>query len=189
MGLPEDAFVVGMVGRISFQKDPATFIETARIIASRISSARFVWVGDGDMRDDLMRKAGAAGIADKVLVTGQQDRGKIPSLLAAMNVLLFTSRFEGLPIVLLEAMAAKRFIVAANVGSIMDIIQNNITGWLFTPGDCRRAAQIVCDIQANENIFSGIREAAFRLVSEEYSPAEKLGIQFHQVYSSLVARS
>lgn len=101
-------FVVGMLGRMTFQKDPETFIHAARIIKEKITNVSFVWVGDGDLKEKITQSAHRFGLKNNLIITGQQEAKDIPKLLSIIDVLLFTSKYEGLPIAILEAMAAKK---------------------------------------------------------------------------------
>jgi len=186
--IPPDAFVVGMIGRVTFQKDPETFVKTAAILNSRIENAYFVWVGDGDARENTRRLANHLGLSDKMVITGHMESDAIPKLLCAMDVVLFTSRFEGLPIALLEAMAAKRFVVAANVGSIREIVKEGDTGWLFGAGDYKKAASIVESIHRNRLELDYMRMSAFDLVAERYSPRDRMARQYQSIYENVSER-
>jgi glycosyltransferase involved in cell wall biosynthesis len=186
IGIPADAFVVGMLGRITFQKDPETFIKAAEILNSHMQNIYFLWVGDGDLKEKMVGMANRLGLSNKVIITGQQDSKDIPTLLSVMDVLLFTSRFEGLPIALLEAMAVKKLIVAANVGSVQDVIKNDSTGWLFDAGDYRKAASLVENIYVNTRELEEIGIAAFNLIVDRYSPKEKMSMQFQNIYENIL---
>lgn len=185
LGIPPDTFVIGMIGRITFQKDPETFVKTAAILCSQIENAYFVWVGDGDAREDTGRLANRLGLSDRLVITGHKDSEAIPRLLRAMDVVLFTSRFEGLPIALLEAMAAKRFVVAANVGSIREIVREGETGWLFRAGDYEKAASIVESVYRNARELDYIKRNAFELVANKYSPKDRMPRQYQSIYENV----
>lgn len=185
LGIPSDAFVVGMIGRITFQKDPETFVKAAAILNSRIKNACFVWVGDGDARENTRLLANDLGLSDKFVITGNKESDAIPILLCAMDVVLFTSRFEGLPAVLLEAMAARRFVVAANVGSVREVVKEGKTGWLFPAGDYKKAASIVESIHRNRLEFDQITMNAFDLVAEKYSPKDRMPRQYQSIYENV----
>jgi len=122
------------------------------------------------------------------VITGQKGSDAIPKLLYAMDVVLFTSRFEGLPIALLEAMAARRFVVAANVGSVGEIIKEGETGWLFRVGDYKKAASIVESIYQNGRELDQIRRNAFELVSKKYSPEDRMPKQYLSIYENVIDR-
>ncbi|GEM_PF-2111496 len=184
--IPPNAFVIGMIGRLTFQKDPELFVKVAATLNSQIDNMYLLWVGDGDLREKIIRMASRLGISHKLRITGHQDSVDIPKLLSAIDIVLYTSRFEGLPIALLEAMAAKKLIVAANVGSIQDIIQDNITGWLFEAGDYKKAALLVENIYKNKPKLSDIGKSALDVIVTKYSPKEKMAKAFQYIYEEVL---
>lgn len=105
LGIPPDAFIVGHVGRFYKQKNHDFFLDVALEVSKRDPAAHFLFVGDGPLRSEIERKAAVLGLGRRALFTGV--RSDAPRLMrAAMDVFLFPSFFEGLPVVLLEAQAA-----------------------------------------------------------------------------------
>jgi glycosyltransferase involved in cell wall biosynthesis len=133
LGLPLDSFVVGAVGRLSEQKDPQTWVRAASLVAAQAPDARFVMIGDGDLRAVTERAAAELGVADRLLLTGLRD--DVPAILPAMDVLLLTSRWEGLPLVIPQAMAAGVPVVATAVDGNREIVHDGENGLLAPPGD------------------------------------------------------
>lgn len=185
--IPENAFIVGTVGRIALQKDPEAFVSIAADLMSKIDNIYFLWVGDGDLRERMVKLAGDSDVDDRLVITGRQDSKDIPGLLSIMDVFLFTSRFEGLPISILEAMAAKKFVVATGVDSIPEVVLDGKTGWIFNPGDHKKAALIVEEIHNNKQKYSSIPEIAFELINQRYSPASKMSEEFRDIYRKVLA--
>lgn len=185
--IPEDAFIVGTVGRIALQKDPETFVRVAADLKSKISNVYFLWVGDGDLRDMMIKLAKDLGVDDRIVITGRQESNSIPDILSIIDVFLFTSRFEGLPISILEAMAARRLIVSTDVDSIPDVVLDKKTGWTFSPGDHERASLIIREIRDNVSKYDGISEAALDLINKRYSPASKMSEEFADVYRRVLS--
>jgi len=104
LGIPQDAFVVGHVGNFGPPKNHEFLVEIARDLARRAPQARFLWIGDGKLRSAIQRKVAQAGLDKKVCFTGlRQD---VVRLLAAMDVFVFPSLWEGMPLSLIEAQAA-----------------------------------------------------------------------------------
>lgn len=184
-GIPKNAFVVGMIGRITFQKDPETFIRAAEVVNRNNKNIYFYWLGDGDLKDEMVKTVNNLKLDKNVFFVGQQKSEDIPRWLAAMDAILFTSRFEGMPIGLLEAMAARKNIIAAKVGSIPDIIKNGVTGCTFEAGDFNNAASLVENIYNNRYDLS-VGGNAFDLVKKSYSPASKISREFSEVYEKVL---
>ncbi|MFH7011598.1 glycosyltransferase [Flavobacterium sp. FlaQc-52] len=111
---------IGIVGRISFQKNPDLF----NLIALRFPDFNFVWIGDGDLNFSLT--------APNIRITGWLlDRNEVLKELNAVDIYLQTSIWEGLPLAVLEAMALKKPIIATKIIGNKDIVYHNETGFLF----------------------------------------------------------
>lgn len=116
LGIPEDAFVIGHVGRFEEQKNHKFLIEIASEIAKQEALFRLVLLGEGKLRQQIEQKVIQLGLDEKVIFAG--TRSDIPRLmLGAMDVLLFPSLYEGLPVVGLEAQAAELPLVISDVVS------------------------------------------------------------------------
>ena len=94
---------------------------------------RFVWVGDGEQREQLQRSVQDYGVAEQVLFLGH--RSDVPRLLQAADLFVFPTYYEGHPFALLEAMAAGLPVVTAATGGIPEAIEHNVHGLLTRPGD------------------------------------------------------
>jgi glycosyltransferase involved in cell wall biosynthesis len=129
LGLPGDAAVVGTVGRLTYQKAPEDFL--AALQALDRPGVTGVWVGDGELAGQI-----AAQVREipsiRVLLTGQ--RVNIPELLPAFDVFVLSSRYEGLPTAVVEAMMCGIPVVATAVNSVGDVVVPGETGLLVPPG-------------------------------------------------------
>jgi glycosyltransferase involved in cell wall biosynthesis len=129
LGLPADATVVGTVGRLTYQKAPEDFL--AALQALDRPGVTGVWVGDGELAGQIAAQAREIP-SIRVLLTGQ--RVNIPELLPAFDVFVLSSRYEGLPTVVVEAMACGIPVVATAVNSVGDVVVPGETGLLVPPG-------------------------------------------------------
>lgn len=111
-------FTVYTVGRIDYQKHPELFNE----IADRLPDIKFVWIGDGEMRDKL--------ISPNITITGWLDNKQTIERAKQYDVFVLASRYEGLPISLLEAMYMKKTCIVSNVVGNRDVIQHNHSGYV-----------------------------------------------------------
>ncbi|MDD4989681.1 MAG: glycosyltransferase, partial [Candidatus Pacebacteria bacterium] len=184
--IPRNAFVVGMVGRIVRQKDPETFVRAASMISEKIPEARFVWVGEGDLKQEITVLLEKSKLKEKFVITGQIPNEEVPQLLSAIDVFLFTSLFEGLPISLIEAMSAALPIVAARVGGIPELIVEGDTGLLFQRGNAKEAAEKVLEFFHNETLRKQCSENARRRAEEQFSPADRCSRNFGMLYQRLL---
>lgn len=130
-GIPDDAFVVGIIARISFQKGQDMFVDIAKKVKSVIPNAYFVIVGGKSDDIDIESLINKNGLDRCFLITGEvQDAIRYASL---FDVAVLTSRWEGFGLVLLEYMVAQKPIVAFNIDAIPEIIKNESNGLLIEP--------------------------------------------------------
>ena len=142
LGLPPDAPVAAMLGRIVQQKDPLLFAQAAAAALRLRPDLHFVWIGDGPMRRRMVHHALLLGVPEgRLLVTGQRDDAT--ALLPAADVLLMTTRFEGMPYAVLEAMAAGLPVVAVDVPGMAEIVEHGVTGRLTAADPGLLAVQVV----------------------------------------------
>jgi glycosyltransferase involved in cell wall biosynthesis len=145
LGIAQDDFLIGGVGRLEPVKGFSYFVRAAGIIAESLPTARFVVTGDGAERRALEAEAGALGSRFQFL--GMRD--DVPALMAAMDVCVVPSINEGMGRVILEAGAAGTPVVATNVGGIPEIIIETKTGLLVRPRDETGIASAVLSLAAD----------------------------------------
>ena len=140
--IPMDAPVCGIVAALRPEKNHDMFLHGAVRIRSQFPDARFLIVGDGPERDRLEALARSLNLADAVHFLGARD--DVPSLLAAMSVLVLTSKMEANPVSILEALSAEVPVVATRVGSVPTSVVDGETGFLVSPNDSNDFADKVC---------------------------------------------
>jgi glycosyltransferase involved in cell wall biosynthesis len=138
LGLPDDALVVGTIGRLNAQKGHRFLLEAASILLPRQPRARLLVAGDGDLMGELRSQAAALGIADRVVFAGH--RTDVPGLLGALDVFCISSLYEGTPLALFEAMAAGKAIVSTSVDGCREVLEDGVTGVLVAPADAAALA-------------------------------------------------
>jgi len=180
-----DEFVVGTTGRLVDAKAFDVMLEVAREVAHRNPKVRFVIIGEGPLRDDLERLKFSLGLEGIVTFLGK--RSDVPELLAALDLYLMTSRREGLPLSLIEAMLAARPIVATSVGGIPDTLTDGVDGILVPPGDIEAIARAVVDLAADGDLRVALGSAARRKAIERYSPANILS-QLEAIYTDFLSK-
>lgn len=134
LGIPADAHLVGLVGRVCHQKGIDTFVAAAAATAKELPGTRFVVIGDAEDKNLLTRmntRISEAGLADHIHFAGHRD--DMADMLAALDLLAAPSRWEGFGLMLAEAMAAGVPVIASNVGGIPDVLGG--AGLLLPPDD------------------------------------------------------
>ena len=125
IGIPDDAHVIGFVGRLVEQKAPHVLIESFAATTRVAPNARLVIVGDGPLREPMRQLSATLGVADKVFFLGERDAREV---MGAFDVFALSSRKEGLPYVLLEAMAIGLPLVATATSSVEILIRPGVNG-------------------------------------------------------------
>jgi glycosyltransferase involved in cell wall biosynthesis len=141
LGIPPDAPVVGTIGRFSAQKNPLDWIRVAGIVGRAKPETRFLLVGDGPLRPQVEAALAQQGLAGRTVLTGL--RRDAPRLLAAMDVFLLTSLWEGLPRTIPEAQSMGLPVVANRADGAAEAVQDEVSGYLCRPGDIQSMAQRV----------------------------------------------
>lgn len=158
LGVPDGCLVVSLFGRLTVQKGQTTFLEAATRLSAQ--DVRFLLVGDGEDREKLEQQVAALGLTDRVIFTG--FRSDVPRLLSASDVVVLPSLWEGLPICLLEAMAAGRPVIASAVDGSVEVVVPGQTGLLVPPEHPEALASAIAFLlehpQARERFGASGRE-------------------------------
>jgi len=133
LGVSTDTILFGTVARLHKQKGHVYLIEAAKEVVKEIPNVKFVFIGDGELREELEEQVNKLQIADYFLFLG--FRYDVNELLKTLDVFVLPSLYEGLPNVILEAMACGRSVIATSVDGSPEAIENNITGMLVPPRD------------------------------------------------------
>jgi glycosyltransferase involved in cell wall biosynthesis len=159
--------LVAQVGRLEAQKDYPTFLAAAARIAPAASDVDFLIVGDGGLRGELEAIARRLGLGPRVRFLGL--RHDVPAVLAGVDVLTLTSRWEGLPNVVIEAMATGAVAVVTDVGGCRELIAPGETGMVVPPGDAAAVAHAVIEILASPGRAALLASAARRRVERDFT--------------------
>lgn len=167
LGLASDAPVAGMVGRLSEQKAPENFLQAAALVIREIPAAQFLIVGDGPMRLELGKLVLQLGIAPNIHFLGM--RSDVPVVLRALDVFALFSRWEGLPLTILEAMTAERPVVATAVDGNVEAVQDGKTGLLSPVTDIKLFADHITTLLKDPAQAAAMGRAGRRLVEERFT--------------------
>jgi len=183
LGLPADAPVAGLIGNLKPQKAPLVFVELAARVAAGRPDARFFLAGDGELRTAVEARIAQLGLGQRLQLLGW--RHDVPGLLGALDVLVLTSAWEGLPQVCPQAMAAGRPIVATAVDGVPEAVQHGRNGLLFPPGDIEAGAAHVLALLADPARRQRMA-AEGRAAAGEFA-AERMIAEQERLYSELLA--
>lgn len=136
--------VIGMVGRLWLQKNPQCFVRAAIQVVAQREQVSFFMVGDGEFRAELEAAIQKSGYADRIRIMGW--RSDVPDLLKALDLMVLPSRWEGMPLAILEAMSSAVPVVASNIPGNSDLIRDGIDGRLFPLDDDDALARALIDL-------------------------------------------
>ncbi|MHC5054860.1 MAG: glycosyltransferase family 4 protein [Planctomycetota bacterium] len=168
--LPGD-LAVGMVARLAPQKGVGRFLEAAALVARERTDVRFLLVGSGPLERRTRRRARELGLGPaRLALLGHRE--DVPRLCSGFDVFALSSLYEGLPYVLLEAMAARRAVVATRVAGVEDVIEDGVTGRLAPPGDAPAIAEAISGLLGDSGARRDLGSAARRRVEAAF-PLER----------------
>lgn len=150
LNIPEDAFVVGMVGRISPQKAPDVFVRMAKLVKDEVPNTHFIIVGNGNQEAEIRKYAKDNGFEESLYITGWVDDPM--SYVELFDVACLLSRWEGFGLALPEYMMAGNPIVASRVDAIPNIIRDGENGLLVEADDATGASKAVLRIYQDDGL-------------------------------------
>lgn len=163
-GFTAAAPLVTMVACLKPQKDPLSFVDVAGRVAAACPEARFLLAGDGLLREEALRRVAELGLAGRLVLAGW--RRDVPRLIAASDVVVLTSLWEGLPRVIPQAMAAGKPVVATAVDGSPEAVVEGETGFLVAPRDVVTAARRVAQLLGDKDLSRRMGAAARTRVAE-----------------------
>lgn len=159
--------VIGHVARLTAAKDQDVLLRAFARVHESLPAARLVMVGDGELRDRLVGLAADLGLGESVRFVG--FRSDVQRLLPAFDLFVLSSHEEGLPISLLEAMAAGRPAVATSVGCIPDLLRNGAAGVLVPPHSPEELADAILNLLSDSSARAAYAQAGRREVEARFS--------------------
>jgi glycosyltransferase involved in cell wall biosynthesis len=169
LGVADDAPLVVMVGALTPEKDPRTFVRAVACALRKVPALRALLVGDGPMRRELESQVERVGISHALQLTGYRDDSD--ALIAASDIVVLSSMEEGLGSVLLDAMAFGKPVVATTAGGIPDVVARDESGLLVEPCDAEALgeaiARLACDRELASRLALGARARAPRFSMRE----------------------
>jgi len=185
-----DCFLIGMVARVSPQKDYFTLAAAAVQILNRYPDARFLIAGDNsnvainrEHFEEVSKKLIELGIKEKFIFTGH--RTDVPQLIAAMDICVLCTHREGFPLSILEIMAMRKPVVATAVGGIPEIVETGVTGYLHQHENSHELAAAIIALIEDPKLANQIGTAAYNNMRQNYS-REKFADEIATAYSDVM---
>ncbi|MBN2364296.1 glycosyltransferase family 4 protein [candidate division WOR-3 bacterium] len=191
LGFPENCIIVGSISNFKPQKAPLDFVKTAGIVLKKRPDSFFFIAGGGPLFSESKKLASQLDIADKLKFLGW--RNDVPQLMSSLDIFLLVSLWEGLPQVVLQAMAAGKPVVVTAVDGSKEIVRNGTNGFLTEPGNPEDSADKIIKLiddatqrvkmgkEGNKTVSEGftvdeMMKALERVWSEAKSPLEEIKI-------------
>ena len=158
--------VLASLGSIEERKGQKVLLQAIRLLKERYRSVHLMFVGDGPDEDELKQQTKDLGLENNVSFFPFTTEPMYP--LEITDILMLPSlRKEGLPNVILEAMAMKKPTVASNIAGIPEVVKNGITGYLVEPGSAEELTEAVVKVWENKNHYRQLCDNAFALINEQ----------------------
>lgn len=182
-GIPDDACLIGMIGRISPQKAPDTFLKSAKLIKERVPRAWFMIVGDGEQRGEIEQYAKDNDI--NLYITGWTDTPY--SYLKMFDYAMLLSRWEGFGLAIAEYMAAEKNFIATRVDAIPTIVEDNIDGILVNVDSPEDVLDKFMLLHENPELAKKLRINAKEKVYKNFN-IERVAKQHIEMFNELMKK-
>jgi glycosyltransferase involved in cell wall biosynthesis len=167
-----DHVIVGMLGRLCFQKNPHCFVRAAARAAVLRPNATFILIGDGELRSELEDMISASGKKDRIRILGW--RSDVPEILKALDLMVLPSRWEGMPLAILEAMSTAVPVVASDIPGNNHLVHDGKDGRLFPVDDDAALASALISLIDNSTDRARLSAEARASVIENYTLKKRM---------------
>jgi len=184
LDIPPDAPLIGTIAVFRFQKRLDLWMELAGKILERNTEAHFMIVGDGPLKETLLKKRQSLGLENRIHMPGLQT--EVRPYLAAFNIYMMSSLFEGLPIALLEAMAMRCPIISTDAGGIKEVIRPTVDGLICGVDEPQKLVDYACELVSRRSAMIQYGDQARARVVDCFS-MEKMVKELEELYSKTIA--
>jgi glycosyltransferase involved in cell wall biosynthesis len=179
LGLNKNDIILGTIGRLVMEKGYTYLLKAMHLIMHHCPQIKLLIVGDGYLSNSLKNEAATLNLNNNVIFTG--NRLDVPELLKIFDIFILSSISEGLPIVLLEALAAKCPIIATDVGGIPKVITNGINGSLIPAKNPALLGEEILKLVKNRNIRERYVENGVSIFNEKFD-VKKMTQKYEKLY-------
>lgn len=186
LGLCDSDPVLVLIGRLAPQKGHPVLLEALREIRLRHPGTTLVCVGDGEERERLVERVAALGLSEAVRFAGFQE--DVRPWLAAADIVVLPSLWEGLPLTAIEALAAERPVVATAVDGTPEVVINEQTGLTVPPADPASLAEAIGRLLSDPGLARRLARSGRSLVQQRFGQQRQIAMT-ETVYLEAVGRS
>ena len=186
LGLEGKIPIVGVIGRLVWQKGFEYFIEAIPEVLNKITNVRFLVVGEGVLKNELAARCKRLNLSEEIIFTGFRD--DVKDILSSIDIFVMPSLLEGLPMVLLEAMSMAKPIAATDIEGIQEMLENGITGLLVPPRDPKSLSEAIAGL-LNHRDKAFLIGATARKVVEARFRVDVMVQKVEEVYGELLRQN
>jgi glycosyltransferase involved in cell wall biosynthesis len=179
LGLHPSTPLVGSIGRLVPIKDHSSLLGAMECLPG----VHLAVIGDGEVRPRIEAELPARGLADRVHMVGWRD--DLPAVLPDLDVVVLTSRNEGTPVALIEALAAGRPVVATDVGGVRHVVEHGRTGLLAPAQDAESIADRIATLLSDRDLAAGMATAGRAVVAARFGE-DRLVNEMREIYHDLI---
>lgn len=183
LGIPPGAVLLGTVSRLTEEKGHTYLLDALAKLRKAGKDIYLIVAGEGPLESQLKARSVELGLGKNVIFAGFRD--DVSDIISALDIFLMPSLSEGLPMAVLEAMAAGKQVIATNVGGIPSIIRDRQTGIFIKPKDDSSIVEAVTGLLEDRRLFGEIAANAEKFIRENYSLDIMAG-QYEKVYFEIL---
>jgi glycosyltransferase involved in cell wall biosynthesis len=186
LGVGDEEFVVIQVARLDSIKDHSTALKAVCLAAGQYPALCLALVGDGPEREHIEQLIAELGLQHRVQMLGQ--RRDVPDLLAAADAFLLSSLSEGIPVTIIEAMAAGLPVASTKVGGVPEVIDDEVTGLLAPAGDAAKLAAAIVRLATDETLRTKLAANGKKRAENRFSEAEMVQ-RYDCIYAEMIGEA
>lgn len=184
LGIEHIPTIIGWIGRFEYIKGPDIFVSVCRKLFKTVDSVSAIMIGDGSLFNDIKSKVLESGLERSLLLLGY--RSDVINILKDIDILVLTSINEGQGMVILEAMAAGKPVVATNVGGVAEIVEHGSTGYLVNSRDIEEITRYLMELILDKEKMRVFGINGYNM-AKKYSLSEMIN-RFESLYISILHR-
>jgi glycosyltransferase involved in cell wall biosynthesis len=183
LGIPDEACVIGMVGRLTVGKSPDIFVKMAAILKQKIPNAFFIIVGDGEERESVEKLIKENKLSDSFMITGWVDN--VYDYEDAFDYAVLLTKWEGFGLAVAEYMLCKKPLISTRVGGIPDIVKDGYNGLLINEIDEKSAATAVLKLYNDKSLANKLADNAYNFALKDLD-ITRTAAEHYSLFKSLL---
>lgn len=185
LGFEDEHIVVGKIGRLFHLKGHEFLITAAKDVVSKNLNVRFLFVGDGILRQEYETRIADSGLSEYFRFSGLVPTTEIPNLIHAMDIVAHTSQWEGLARVLPQGLISAKPVISYDVGGAREVILPGKTGYLLPRDSIAELSQAICELAADEQLRKRLGETGREMFTDMFRH-ETMTARIRGVYESVL---